>query len=74
MKEFLGTLDASPINGLQAGLNQHALDMALAEQDRVYAQWQITVSKPRPRTITVRQKNEAPRKTSSIFKTLISIF
>lgn len=74
MKEMLPALNTSPIAGLQIGLHQSALDAALAEQDQVYAQWQITVNQPRPKVISVQQKQDRPKKRNNFLKMLVSFF
>lgn len=75
MNETLAVLDASPL-GIQAGLRQGALELALeqalTEQDKVYAQWQLTVSKPRPKVLSIARPEKRTTKRS-LFQVLTSV-
>ncbi len=78
MNEPLTALDASPITQLQIGLHQSALELtleqALARQDEVYAQWQLTVSKPRPKALSIAHPSEKIKRKNSFMQFLVSIF
>ena len=78
MNESLTALNASPISKLHIGLHQSALELsleqALAQQDEVYAQWQLTVSKPRPKALSIARPTESPKRKRSLMQFLVSIF
>ena len=76
MNETMAALDASPLGTIQAGLRQSALELALqqalTEQDKAYAQWQLTVSKPRPKALSIAKPSERKNQKRTFLDILTS--